>query len=572
MKNALLAKIRSLPETSGVYIFKNKKNEIIYIGKAIKLKRRVQSYFRESSWRDEKTKKIAEEASDLEFIVVPTEREALLLEANLIHKHKPRYNILLKESRFYPYIYISNDEFPYVELRRDRKKPGTYFGPYTSARLVRTMLELLERIFKIRSCSQELSRIKKACFLYHLRMCSAPCIGKISMEEYQKNLSGFIEFLEGNTLKVRNSLEKRMYKLAENLQFEQAKEIRDVLDSMDRLYSRQAVDVPQDLSVDVVAQSSGIVTLLEIRGGMLLGKLVYEFPDGTIFDFISQFYFAEQKRLPKNLLVLALNRNEISQISSYFEYVGKPRNEFEARLMKIALENIEQELKVRIGAIDSLKQTKNLLGLKKVPRLIEGIDISHTQGLMTVASVVVFNSGKPEKSKYRRYRIRELEIPNDFEALATVIKRRYSKHPLPDLLLIDGGVPQLRAVSEALSKLKLDTDLIGIAKEEEEIVFPDERGKLKLPLDHPVQRLLLSIRDEAHRFAVNYHRYIRERRYLGSELDKIPGIGPKRKKQLLQHFGSVTKIKKASEKELMQIIKNRRVVFEILQWAKENGG
>ncbi|WP_273229469.1 helix-hairpin-helix domain-containing protein, partial [Kosmotoga pacifica] len=251
--------------------------------------------------------------------------------------------------------------------------------------------------------------------------------------------------------------------------------------------------------------------------------------------------------------------------SSYFEYVGKPRNEFEARLMKIALENIEQELKVRIGAIDSLKQTKNLLGLKKVPRLIEGIDISHTQGLMTVASVVVFNSGKPEKSKYRRYRIRELEIPNDFEALATVIKRRYSKHPLPDLLLIDGGVPQLRAVSEALSKLKLDTDLIGIAKEEEEIVFPDERGKLKLPLDHPVQRLLLSIRDEAHRFAVNYHRYIRERRYLGSELDKIPGIGPKRKKQLLQHFGSVTKIKKASEKELMQIIKNRRVVFEILQ-------
>jgi len=572
VERTILNKIISLPETCGVYIFKNKEGKIIYIGKAVKLRRRVQSYFRESSWKNEKVRKIAEEAFDIEFILVPSEREALLLESNLIYKHKPRYNILLKESRFYPYIYLSNDEFPYVELRRDRKAPGTYFGPYTSTKLVRSMLELLQRIFKVRSCNLPLNRIKKACFLHHLKMCSAPCIGKITKDEYQKSLDGLIEFLEGNTLKVRLSLEDRMYKLADNLQFEQAKEIRDVLNSMDRLYSKQAVDVPQDLSVDVIALSSGILILLEIRGGMLLGKLVYDFPEGKVSDFIGQFYLTKEKNRPKNLIVAGLRKSEASQLKAEFEYIGKPRNEFESRLMKIAFQNIEQELNMRIGATEALKQAKNLLGLKKIPRLIEGIDISHTQGLMTVASLVVFSSGKPDKSKYRRYRIRNLETPNDFEALATVIKRRYSKHPLPDLLFIDGGLPQLEAVSKALDELHQKGEIIGLAKKEEEIVFPDKRGKLKLPLDHPVMKLLTSIRDETHRFAVNYHRYLRERRYLGSEIDKIPGIGPKRKKLLIQHFKSVSKIKKASERELLEVIKNKKIVEEILKWAKENGG
>ncbi|OAA30110.1 excinuclease ABC subunit C [Kosmotoga arenicorallina S304] len=572
MKRALQNKISSLPETCGVYIFKNSEGKIIYIGKAVKLKRRVQSYFRESSWKDEKVRKIAEESSDMDFIIVPSEREALLLEANLIYKYKPRYNILLKESRFYPYIYISRDEFPYVELRRDRKAPGMYFGPYTSTRLVRSILELLQRIFKVRSCKQSLDRIKKACFLYHLKMCSAPCVGKITKEEYKKSLDNFIEFLEGNTLSVRTSLEERMYRLADNLQFEQAKEIRDVLDSMDKLYSRQAVDVPQDLSIDVLALSSGILVLLEIRGGMLLGKLVYDFPEGKVSDFISQFYLAREKHRPKSLIVSGLRKTETNMFKSEFEYIGKPRTEFESRLMKIAFQNIEQELNIRIGAVETLKQTRNILGLKKIPRFIEGIDISHTQGLMTVASLVVFESGKPDKSRYRRYRIRNLEVPNDFEALATVIKRRYSKHPLPDLLFIDGGFPQLRAVSEALEELNLKTEIVGIAKEEEEIVFPDSRGKLKLPPDHPVMKLLVSIRDETHRFAVNYHRYLRERRFVSSEIDGIPGIGPKRKRLLMKHFKSVSRIKKASEEELCKVIKNKKIVAEILKWAKENGG
>lgn len=574
MTAEVITLVNSLPEKPGVYIFKNNGGEIIYVGKAKRLKRRVQSYFRESNWKkNEKVKKIALEASGLDFIVVTTEKEALILEANLIFKHKPRYNVLLKDSRYYPYIYISDDEFPYVSMMRTREKTGFYYGPYTSSGLVKRLVELLQRIYKVRNCTYDLSKKRKPCFAYHLKMCSAPCAEKVSLEDYKKQVDSLKEFLDGDTRKVRLALEERMLTLAEALQFERATEIRDVISSMDKLYAIQGVDVSEDISGDILSLSSGLAVLLKVRGGMLLGKLIFDFNDGSPMEFITQFYYGGRHQFPDFLIVEGLKKSELRQLKGENSYIGEPRDDQEKRLLEIANENISEELKVRLSSSQSLKQAKELLGLKKLPNRIEGMDISHTQGLYTVASLVVFMNGRPQKSDYRRYRIQEIDEPNDFESLATVVKRRYSKHEVPDLLFIDGGEPQLRAVNNALSSLGIeDLDFIGIAKENEEIVFPDSRGKLKLDPTHPVQRLITAVRDESHRFAVSYHRTLRDKRMTNSKIDDIPGIGPKRKKELLKAFGGIGGIKKATKKELMDALKNRGAVDSVLKWIKENGG
>ncbi|MCB1222852.1 MAG: excinuclease ABC subunit C, partial [Mesotoga sp.] len=393
MNEAILNKASQLPEEPGVYIFKNEKDDVVYVGKAKKLKRRVLSYFRESTWsKNEKARCIAEEAEDLDFIMVTSEREALLLEANLIFNKKPKFNVLLRDSRTYPYIYISADQYPYLAITRTKELEGSYFGPYTSAGLVRKLLEFLQKVFKIRTCTYELSRVKKPCFLYHLKMCSAPCVEKVSPEEYREQLSALIEFLEGDTLKVREALLKRMAVLSEALQFERAAEIRDILSTMDDLYAFQGVEAPLDLKADVLAVSAGLAALLQVRGGMLLGKLIFDFPEGTPIDFITQFYYAKGNRMPKALIVTGLKKKDIKQFKRDFPYIGEPRDEQEERLLSIAFKNIDEEMKIRLNATHSLKQAQQILGLKRFPSRIEGIDISHTQGLYTVASVVVFDN------------------------------------------------------------------------------------------------------------------------------------------------------------------------------------
>ncbi|HDP78908.1 MAG TPA: excinuclease ABC subunit UvrC [Mesotoga infera] len=574
MNEKILNKASQLPEEPGVYIFKDQKGVAVYVGKAKKLKRRVLSYFRESTWaKNEKAKRIAEEAEDLDFIMVTSEREALLLEANLIFNGKPKYNVFLKDSRTYPYIYISSDPYPYLGITRTKELEGSYFGPYTSAGLVRKLLEFLQKVFRIRTCSYDLSRVKKPCFLYHLKMCSAPCVEKVTPEEYREQLLALTDFLEGDTLKVREALLKRMAVLSDAMQFERAAEIRDILSSMDDLYAFQGVEASLDLKADILAVSTGLAALLQVRGGMLLGKLVFDFPDGTPIDFITQFYYAKGNRIPKALIVTGLKKKDIKQFKRDFHYIGDPRDEQEERLLSIAFKNIDEEQRIRMNAAHSLRQAHQILGLKRFPSRIEGIDISHTQGLYTVASVVVFDNGKPNKSEYRRYRISELDEPNDFEAMATVVKRRYTKHPLPDLLLIDGGEPQLRAVEKAFSEIGIDEyEVVGLAKEFNELVFLDNRDRVKLKEEHPVLRMIISIDNEAHRFAVNYHRVLRERRFQTSKIDDIPGIGPKRKKSLLKAFGSVKGIAEASEADLYGVLKNSRAVEMVVKWANEKSG
>ncbi|MBN2253769.1 MAG: GIY-YIG nuclease family protein, partial [Kosmotogaceae bacterium] len=333
MNEKILNKASQLPEEPGVYIFKDQKGVAVYVGKAKKLKRRVLSYFRESTWaKNEKAKRIAEEAEDLDFIMVTSEREALLLEANLIFNGKPKYNVFLKDSRTYPYIYISSDPYPYLGITRTKELEGAYFGPYTSAGLVRKLLEFLQKVFRIRTCSYDLSRVKRPCFLYHLKMCSAPCVEKVTPEEYREQLSALTDFLEGDTLKVREALLKRMTVLSEAMQFERAAEIRDILSSMDDLYAFQGVEASLDLKADILAVSTGLAALLQVRGGMLLGKLVFDFPDGTPVDFITQFYYAKGNRIPKALIVTGLKKKDIKQFKRDFHYIGDPRDEQEERL------------------------------------------------------------------------------------------------------------------------------------------------------------------------------------------------------------------------------------------------
>ncbi len=567
-------RIKALPQKPGVYIFKDSLDKIIYIGKAKRLRSRVTSYFRQSNLsRNDKIKEIYLTTKTIDFIVVPSEREAMFLEANLIYKHKPKYNVFLTDSHHYPYIRISDDEFPNITITRLKSSNnGEYFGPYTNVKLVRKLIELLQRIFKIRTCTYDLSKVKRECFLYHLKMCSAPCTGKITFKKYQNDLNELRGFLNGETSNVREKLENRMYRLSDLLQFEEAKEIRDVLGLFDELYDKQTVDVTQDYNADIITHSSGYIAVLRIRGGMLLGKLSFEFPGEQMQDFITQFYFSRKKEIPGTIITDSLTEQNRKEFKDQFEYIGPPRNEREKRLVSVAYENIEDEIGFRLNAIKTLKQAKELLGLRKTPELIDGIDISHTQGQYTVASVVVFDKGRPYKDSYRRYRITQLQKPNDFQAIETVIKRRYSKHKLPDLLFIDGGKPQLVAAKKALDYLDLDCEIVGIAKENEEIVFPDQRGKLTLPDDNPVKRLLIAVRNEAHRFAVHYHRVLREKRLRRSKLDDVPGIGPKRKKRLLKAFGSISEIKNANEEELYKIVKDRRALNNILDWIKKQSG
>ena len=315
MTNELLTLVNSLPEKPGVYIFKNDGGEIIYVGKAKRLKRRVQSYFRESNWaKNEKVQRIAMAATTMDFIVVTTEKEALILEANLIYDHKPKYNILLKDSRYYPYIYVSDDEFPHVVMTRTREKAGAYYGPYTSAGLVRRLLELLQRIYKVRNCTYDLSRKRKPCFAYHLKMCSAPCAGRVTAEEYAEQLRSLKEFLDGDSRKVRLALEERLYNLGGTLQFEKATEIRDVIASMDKLYAIQGVDVSEDVSGDILALSSGLAVLLKVRGGMLMGKLIFDFKEGTPIDFITQFYYGGGHAFPDFVIVEGLRKADAQQL------------------------------------------------------------------------------------------------------------------------------------------------------------------------------------------------------------------------------------------------------------------
>ncbi len=585
-------RMRQLPTGPGVYLFKDENGDVLYVGKAKSLRARVRSY-RGLDWTaDPKTREMVRRACDLESIVVGSEAEALILEANLIKEHKPRFNIQLRDDKKYPYIKVTLDEpFPRVYVTRHVVNDGSrYFGPYTSVGYVRRALQVVKRLYTVRSCRYDLpdDHPKRPCLDYHIGRCLAPCVGFQSVESYREMIGEIIEVLEGDVEAVRERVVVRMKEAADKLEFEAAAHHRNVLQGLDTLGRQQRVQRFGGGDYDVIgfARDGELASaaLLRIRGGTLLGRDSMRFTANTdesesrlVGSFAVRHYVgrgdAGTRDLPREVLLPEdfEDRETLEEILS--EAAGRrvtlrvPARGEKRKLIDLANRNARHILEERVlqtgDSVDRAEETlydlQDRLGLKIVPRLIVCFDVSHLQGAETVASAVVFENSEPKKSEYRRMKIRG-EWGNDDvlsmdEAVTRYFRRRLDEHePLPNLVLIDGGKGQLGAARRALDELGLeDLSLAALAKKEEEVYMPGRQAPIRIGRRHRSLHLLQRIRDEAHRFAVSYNRRLRSKRTIRSELADIPGIGPGRQQALLERFGSVRGIKQASEDEIARV-------------------
>ncbi|MCD6442912.1 MAG: excinuclease ABC subunit UvrC [Thermotogae bacterium] len=562
----LRKKAEKFPNRPGVYIFKDANGDPLYIGKAKNLRKRVLSYFNPNV--PDKIKAMLKEARQIDCVVVNSENEALLLEANMIFEEKPPYNTLLKETRVYPFIVIVEDTFPYLKLVREKSIAGEYFGPYSDIGFARELMDLSFKIFKIRSCSIRIDGgRRKVCLEYHLGRCSAPCAGKISREEYMKSIENLKRFLKGDIDEVLEKLRDDMKRMADLLEFEKAGAIRDMMNKILKLLKPQNIVLPDDRKMDVVHFEKGLGVVLKIRNGFMLGKMSYNF-DGEISEFLEQLYCTGKLDTPDELIVNLDPSDPSARLlksALKISRMGPPRDEMENRILEMARMNWEEEFKMMEDVERTLKKLADLLRMGRTPRRIEGMDVSHTHGILTVSSVVVFEDGRPNKREYRRYRFDEIKVPNDFEVIKLTVQRRYSKHDVPDLLLIDGGIQQVRSALEGLKKVGKLCKVLGIVKGEEKLV--DEFGNVfNLPMDDDVLRLLIHVRDEAHRFANTLHTKLRDRRLVVSKLEEIPGIGKKRKKRLLEVFKSLNKIAESSVEEIKEVIGSEKLAKKIKEY------
>ena len=575
--------VAHLPKEPGVYIMKGDGGKIVYIGKAKSLRTRVQQYFRPKAHDGRRQfRALVRSVRDLEYIVTDTELEALILEANLIKAHKPRYNISLKDDKKYPFIKITKEPFPRVLVTRDVVKDGSrYLGPYTDVKAMRRMLETMHRLFRIRSCDYALpTKNVRVCLDYEIKRCDGPCEALILAEDYQKIVDEAILFLTGRHTQVMVTLKQRMQHASEGLRFEEAAIYRDRIQSLEQATSRQKV-VSHDLTDwDTISiareddEACGVV--MEVRDGRLIGRQNYFI--GGVLDaseeevvgaFVKLFY-ATAAFVPKEIcLPCDIDEREtvldwLRDRSDGLVEIRIPQRGDKFRLMKMAENNAkllltERRLKRenrRQQAPAAVQALQRDLNLDKPPRHIEAMDISNIQGTDPVASMVCFIDGRPRKSEYRHFKITDIEGPNDFAMMHQVVTRRFKRlmeegKAFPDLLLIDGGKGQLSSTMEALETLGIKNQpVIGLAKRLEEVFRPGLSDPQNIPKTSASLRLLQGLRDESHRFAITYHRKLRQKRTLTSELDEIAGVGPNRRKILLRHFGSLKKVKEASVADL----------------------
>ena len=607
----LQTKLENLPTSPGVYLMKNDQGEIIYVGKAINLRNRVRSYFRELKPDQAKTKALVKHIADLEYIIADNELEALVLECNLIKKYRPKYNINLKDDKTYPFLKITNEDYPQVLVTRRVLKDGArYYGPYPSVNEHRNSLELIRKIFPFRSCKQKVFTNDRPCLNAHIQMCYAPCIGRISKEEYNEMIEQVALFFEGRQDGLVKRLQKEMEAAAENLEFEQAARLRDQLQAVEQIMTQQKAVLGGEDDQDIIAMARGInqccVQIFFVRGGKIIGRENY-FLRGTddssrgevIASFMKQFYLTSQF-IPRNILLETeleeqavleqwLTEKRVSRVylkvpkrgqaKELVDLVGRNASEALARQEQ---EETHQEQRTT-GALEKLQDA---LGLDVLPRRMECYDISNTQGAESVASMVVFVDGKPKKDQYRRFKIKTVEGANDYASLREVLMRRF-KHGLteqaegennqgkfstfPDVIMMDGGRGQVNVALEVLKELQLDIPVCGMVKDNRHRTRGLYYNNVEIPMDDHGEPFLLITRmqDEAHRFAITYHRSLRGKRNLASVLDDIPGVGEKRKKNLLKHFGSFTKIREASVEELQEVEGiNRTVAEEIYTYLK----
>jgi excinuclease ABC subunit C len=604
----------TLPDKPGCYLMKNDKGKIIYVGKAINLRNRVRSYFHATALENHKTHRLVQDIADIEWIVVGSELEALILEMTLIKRHRPQYNVRLKDDKRYPYIKVHwQDPFPKVTITRQMQDDGArYFGPYTSVWALHQTLDLLRKIFPYLTCNREITgNDSRACLYYDIKLCTAPCIGAISKADYRQVIDDLCKFLEGRTEPVVLRLNQAMEKAAEDLQYEKAATIRDQLQAIDKVVERQKVVSSDQTDSDVIAMArsdgEACVQVFFIRSGKLIGR-EYFVLEGTeeekdqeiLEEFVKQFYSQAAFVPQKVLLPTELEEAQIintwlnSRSSGEKVEITVPHHELNQSLIDMATENAVETLtalKTRWEAdknrqTGALTELQEALGLSEPPNRIECYDISTTQGVASVGSMVVFEQGTPNKKLYRRFNIKTVLGQDDFASMEEVLFRRFrrwkalaeeegqvGKKPdlafsiLPDLLLVDGGKGQLSRAVKVLEEYNLldRVPVAGLAKQEEELFLPDQHNSIFLERHSPGLYLVQRIRDEAHRFAITAHRKRREKQGLASRLDVIPGIGPTRRRQLLQKFGSVDGIQKAAPEEIAEI---KGITLEMAQSIK----
>ncbi|MBO9368893.1 MAG: excinuclease ABC subunit UvrC [Chloroflexi bacterium] len=607
--------LANLPTRPGCYLMKNAAGEIIYVGKAINLRQRVRSYFHESG-QTPKTRRMVREIADIEWIVVETELEALLLEMNLIKKHRPKYNVRLKDDKRYPYIKVHwADPFPKVTVTRQLVNDGSrYFGPYASAWAVHQTLDVLRRIFPYLTCDRPITgQDARPCLYYDIKLCAGPCIGAIDQAGYRQMIADLMNFLNGRGEEIIERLQKEMEQAAEALRFEKAARLRDQIQALQAVIEKQKITFGQDMAdsdILAMARSDGeaCVQVFFIRGGKLIGREYFvlentaESEDAEILaQFLKQFY-AEVPNIPEQLM-LPQEIEEAQIISQWLRTrrggekveIVVPRQGQAHELLKMALENAQETLnilKARWQADthrqeEALTELQQALSLPHPPNRIECYDISNTQGMAIVGAMVVFEQGVPNKSLYRRFNIESVRgMPDDFASMEEMLRRRFRRWQvsqetaaqpgekvdrafaiLPDLIVIDGGKGQLARAVKVLQEFSLygQIPLIALAKQQEEIFFPERTESLLLPRTSPALYLLQRVRDEAHRFGLTAHRQRRKKLGMASQLEAIPGIGPTRRKALLRHFGSIEAIRQASIEELASVPGMTRAAAEQLK-------
>ncbi|MGD2250438.1 MAG: excinuclease ABC subunit UvrC [Candidatus Methanofastidiosia archaeon] len=545
------------PDKPGVYLMKNT-HEIVYIGKAKSLKNRLTSYSENSS--DTKIADIMQRTTDIDFFVCENEVDALVLEANLIKEYKPRFNIRLKDDTMYPYLKVTQEEFPRVVVTRDIND-GKIFGPFPSAKALRKTMKFMRKLFPLRICK---TMKKKECLEYHIGLCPAPCTEKISQKEYEKNVDRIIKFLEGKIDELVQELTEEMEKASDSMDFEKAALIRDRIQALEKSRLTSHINHPSFGDMDVVVSvgdTKKCFTVLMMRGGRLIGKHQYVL-EADSEEFFTEFYATHL--IPEEVVTT----QEIdSLIAKYLQKkrggpvtVTVPKRGKKKKLVNMAKKEAKMYLKYVYGELELLKDEINL---KKVPKRIEGYDVSNIMGTEAAASRVCFINGKPSKKDYRHYKIRVPGI-DDYAMMEEVLKRRFKhRENLPDLILIDGGKGHLNVALKTLHGLGLDIPVVALAKKEEEVFTVKGR------ISDISKKLLIKIRDEAHRFAITYHRTLRRKKLKKSVLDDITGIGEKRKKLLLNYYGSIKNIKKSTLEELNTVLKNKKVAESVYNYLHD---
>ena len=578
--------LKKLPAEPGVYLMKDENDKVIYVGKAISLKNRVRQYFQSSKNHTSKVKSMVKNIYKFEYIITDSELEALILECNLIKQYRPKYNVLLRDDKTYPYIKVTlNEDYPRVlKVRQIIKDKAKYFGPYTNTTAVNDTLEIIRNIYPIRTCNIDIEKAIKnkvrPCLNKHIKKCVGPCTGEVSKEEYGKMIEEIILFLSGKEEKLIELLKEKMNKCAVDFNFEDAAMYRDKIKSLEDMIQKQKIDLgTSDVNQDVIAMArahdEACVQVFFIRNGKIVGREHYILEgvmdssrESILSSFVKQFYMA-QDYIPKEIII----EDEVEDSFVLEEWLSSKKGQkviikvpqkgekksLVEMVRKNAVEYLEKfsnmnKLKYQ-KSIGALEELKTLIGLENIPKRIESFDISNIQGVDSIGSMVVFTDGKKDKKEYRRYKIKTVVGPNDYDSMAEIVERRLKYGDLPDLILLDGGKGQVSSVKKVLDKYNVNIPLWGMYKDDKHKTkgLISQEKEIELDKTSNLYRFVASIQEEVHNYAISYHRSLRNKSLTKSVLDDIQGVGEKRKKALLTHFKNIEEIKTATFEELLEV-------------------